>query len=70
MTIKTGTKPEQDRQSMQEQRRGAAQLDGRYCDIGIPALAAALRYSSQGKTTADAPAGPTTDRRSADATAW
>jgi hypothetical protein len=70
MTVKTGAEPDRDRQSKQEPRRPATHLDGRYGDIGIPALAAALRYSSQGKSPADEPEVQTTDRRFADARAW
>ena len=69
MTITTGAEPDRERQSKQESRRETAHLDGRYGEIGIPALAAALRYSSQGKKPAHAPV-PRTDRRFADAAAW
>lgn len=39
-----------------EQRRERAELDARYGKIGISAVAAALRYTSDGKNPAYAPA--------------
>jgi hypothetical protein len=46
-----------------EQRRERAELDARYGKIGISAVAAALRYSGDGKNPAYAPAIPRdTDR--------
>jgi hypothetical protein len=38
-------------------------LDYRYGEIGIVAVAAALRYSSTGRTPADAPAAPRLEQR-------
>ena len=43
-------------QSRENARRDAPNLDSRYGQIGICAVAAALRYQSEGKTPAYAPA--------------
>ncbi|MGH6771721.1 MAG: hypothetical protein ACRECO_22195 [Xanthobacteraceae bacterium] len=40
---------------------GESNLDGRYGEIGIPAVAAALRYKSDAKNPAYAPAVPRDD---------
>ena len=41
-------------------------LDSRYGEIGIPAVAAALRFQSKVKIRADAPAQPNADKWLAD----
>ena len=43
------------RRATSEQRRERAELDARYSKIGIPAVAAALRYPSETKNPAYAP---------------
>ena len=47
------------------QRKGE-DLDGRYGKIGIPAVAAALPYQSDGKNPAYAPVAPRDDERRAE----
>jgi len=44
------------RRATSEQRRERAELDARFGKIGISAVAAALRYQSDGKNPAYAPA--------------
>ena len=44
------------RRATPEQRRERAELDARYGKIGISAVAAALRYASESKNPAYAPA--------------
>jgi hypothetical protein len=44
------------RRATTEQRRARAELDARYGKIGISAVAAALRYGSDAKNPAYAPA--------------
>jgi hypothetical protein len=44
------------RRATSEQRRERAELDGRFGKIGISAVAAALRYQSESKNLAYAPA--------------
>ena len=44
------------RRATPEQRRERAELDGRFGQIGISAVAAALRYRSEAKNPAYAPA--------------
>jgi hypothetical protein len=44
-------------------------LDSRYGEIGISAVAAALQYKSKVKSSADAPVAQRSDRWSADAAA-
>jgi hypothetical protein len=52
-----------------EQRRERAELDARYGKIGISAVAAALRYRSDGKNPAYAPAVLAASDRTEDAAA-
>ena len=49
--------------------RAEPNLDSRYGEIGISAVAAALQYKSKVKSSADAPAVRQTDRWTADAAA-
>jgi hypothetical protein len=52
-----------------EPLRTEPSLDHRYGKIGISAVAAALRYQSEAKKPADAPAAPRDERWLAEATA-
>jgi hypothetical protein len=53
----------------QEPLRKEPSLDHRYGKIGISAVAAAVRYQSEAKKPADAPAAPRDERWLAEATA-
>ena len=57
------------RRATTEQRRERAELDARYGKIGISAVAAALRYQSNTKNTAYAPAVLRTPRDAEEAVA-
>lgn len=57
------------RRATPEQRRERAELDARYGKIGISAVAAALRYQSNTKNTAYAPAVLRTPREAEEAVA-
>ncbi len=62
MTATTGPKPALDHSQEASGRRPGrpepANLDGRYGEIGIPAVAAALHYAGASKNPAYAPAAP------------
>jgi hypothetical protein len=51
------------RQAPQSARRAEPDLDSRYGEIGISAVAAALRYQGEVRNPADAPAPQTPDRQ-------
>ena len=53
----------------QNASRAEPNLDSRYGEIGISAVAAALQYKSKVKSSADAPVAQRSDRWSADAAA-
>ena len=53
-------------ENAQRPRRTEASLHSRYGDIGIPAVAAAMQYKTDAKTSADAPAVPGDSRFAAD----
>ena len=63
MTKKNAAKTKQDA------GRAEPNLDSRYGEIGIPAVAAALQYKSKVKSPADAPVTRQADRWPADAAA-
>jgi hypothetical protein len=64
MTANTGVEPAQGPQARPPRTgQGSADLDVRYGEIGIVAVAAALRYSGVGKRRADAPATRPIDQR-------
>ncbi len=72
MTATTGQRPGQDtafdrRQPDEERRREQTNLDHRYGRIGIPAVAAALRYADASKNLAYAPVVIKVDARFIDA---
>jgi len=51
-------------ENVQRPRRTEPSLHSRYGDIGIPAVAAAMQYKSDGKTVASAPAASKDERPS------
>jgi hypothetical protein len=55
--------------SKQNADRAELNLDSRYGEIGISAVAAALQYKSKAKTSADAPVVQRADKWTADAAA-
>jgi hypothetical protein len=55
MSKTTGASPGQEARQTTEWRRETNNLTGRYGKIGIPAVAAALRYCDTGKNPAYAP---------------
>jgi hypothetical protein len=55
--------------SKQNASRAELNLDSRYGEIGISAVAAALQYKSKAKTSADAPVVQRADKWTADAAA-
>jgi hypothetical protein len=55
--------------SKQNADRAEPNLDSRYGEIGISAVAAALQYKSKAKTSADAPVVQRADKWTADAAA-
>jgi hypothetical protein len=57
MTVKTGSQASQQRRQVEETRE-QTNLDHRYGKIGIPCVAAAVRYAGDRKEPADAPAAP------------
>ena len=65
MTVSTGAeparRPAQEPNQPQPQRRGETNLDGRYGEIGISAVAAALRFAGSAKN--QAPVAPRIDER-------
>ena len=64
MPTKTGeSMPGHEKRQPTEWRRETTNLAGRYGEIGIPAVAAALRYTDAGKNPADAPVAPRIDLR-------
>ena len=62
MTGKTSSEASQER-VRSEGPREQTNLDYRYGEIGILAVAAAVRYAGDGKSPADAPAAPRIDQR-------
>ena len=68
MTVLTGAEPlrwpAQEPNQPQPERRGeTTDLDGRYGEIGILAVAAALHFSGPAKNPASAPSAPRIDER-------
>jgi len=64
MTANTAAHPnETARQPERDGRPARTELDRRYGEIGIMAVAAALRYAGAGKNPAYAPVAPRFDRR-------
>jgi hypothetical protein len=64
MTAKTGHKPDQERRVQpQQERREQTNLSGRYGNIGIASVAAALHYCNTGKDAANVKPAPVTERR-------
>lgn len=61
MTIKKGS--EASHQRPPQAPREETNLDYRYGEIGILAVAAAMRYAGDGKNPADAPVAPRIDQR-------
>ena len=62
MTGKTGSQASQQRRRSSEPRE-QTNLDCRYGEIGIPCVAAAMRYAFDRKSPADVPATPPIDPR-------
>ena len=70
MTAQTGAEPDQGlSQPQSERRRESHSLDRRYGAIGIPAVAAALRYAGATKNPAYAPVVPRPSERFSEAAA-
>jgi hypothetical protein len=64
MTINTGSAESQEPRPLRsDQSREPTNLDCRYGDIGIEAVAAAAHYVGLGRRPADAPAAPQIDQR-------
>ena len=63
MPTTTGAKPGQEERQATDQRHETPNLTGRYGRIGIPAVAAALRYTVAAKNPAYAPVVPIANDR-------
>ena len=68
MTVSTGDKPlrrpaQEPNQPPPERRGESTNLDRRYGEIGIPAVAAALHFAGAAKNLAHAPVAPRIDER-------
>ena len=59
----TGATPAQEERQATDRRRETSNLTVRYGAIGIPAVAAALRYSETAKNPAYAPVVPQVNRK-------
>ena len=69
MTALTGDKPVRNADQAPNQSNHTTNLDGRYGEIGISAVAAALQFAGTGKNPAYAPVVPRFDERHFEAAA-